>query len=129
MRKEGVMQISEDVVHEIVRLAEIARAARSAKHGDGNAIDVCNVSPEELANLPEEDTLKEFIEGLSEEEKAYLMAVMWLGRNPAGETSEDFDNLVNLALDNLDIATDYITDKTPFTDYLREGMRKLGRTI
>ena len=123
------MQISEDVVHEIIRLAEIARTARSAKHGDGNAIDVCDVSPEELANLPEEDTLKEFIEGLSDEEKTYLMAVMWLGRSPAGETSEDFDNMVNLALNNLDIATDYITDKAPFTDYLREGMRKLGRTI
>ena len=123
------MQISEDVVHEIIRLAEIARTARSAKHGDENGIDVCDVSPEELANLPEEDTLKEFIEGLSDEEKTYLMAVMLLGRSSAGETSEDFDNLVNLALNNLDIATDYIADKAPFTDYLREGMRKLGRTI
>lgn len=123
------MHVSKTVVNEIIRLAENAREARSAKHRDAEAVDVCDVSPEELANLPEEDKLREFILGLSDAEKADLMAVMWLGRSVAGESSENFDNLVRLAFENLDIATDYVIEKAPFTDYLREGMRKLGHTI
>jgi hypothetical protein len=79
---------------------------------------------EEETDLSREEVIEE-IRGLSAEEQAELVALMWLGRDD-DNTAEDWDDLVKEAADRREIPTeDYLLDHPHLTDHWLEGMDKL----
>ncbi len=71
--------------------------------------------------------LQEYIDELSEEEKAEVIALMWLGRIPSGQVPEDFTNLIKQVVELIprNYATSYIIEKPLLAKYLRDGLQKL----
>ncbi|MEH2433912.1 MAG: DUF3775 domain-containing protein [Nostoc sp.] len=71
--------------------------------------------------------LQEYIDELSEEEKAEVIALMWLGRIPSGQVPEDFTNLIKQVVELIprNYATSYIIEKSLLAKYLRDGLQKL----
>ncbi len=68
---------------------------------------------------PEYEKLEKFIHALNDDEKAELMALMWLGRD-GGE----WGILLNHARDEIDDAAEYIAEKAPLATYLNKGIEK-----
>lgn len=72
-----------------------------------------------------EAELRPFIAGLNEDEKANLVALAWIGR----ETYEPDDWEEALATARTEASTpteDYLLGMPRFTDYLEDGLEKLG---
>ncbi|MEH2193386.1 MAG: DUF3775 domain-containing protein [Nostoc sp.] len=72
-------------------------------------------------------TLHKYIEEFSQEEKAELIALMWVGRGIADGQLEDFLNLVKQVIELIprNYATSYIIEKPLLAKYLRNGLQKL----
>ena len=68
---------------------------------------------------PEREKLEKFIDDLSDDEKAELMALMWLGRD-GGE----WEYLLNHARGEIDDAARYIAEKAPLATYLKKGIER-----
>jgi hypothetical protein len=73
------------------------------------------------------NVLQKYIQELSEEEKAEVIALMWLGRTALGEQAENFPNLVKQVVELIpqNYATSYIIEKPLLAKYLRDGLQKL----
>lgn len=86
--------------------------------------------------LPEEDTavqtgspeyeeLKEFIEGLNDDEQFELIAIAWIGRGTF--TAEDWDEALDTARDEHSRnAVRYLMAMPLLADYLEEGLSEFG---
>ncbi len=86
--------------------------------------------------LPEEDTaaeigspefeeLKEFIEGLNDDERFELIALAWIGRGTF--TADDWDEAVDTARDeHTRNAVRYLMAMPLLADYLEEGLSEFG---
>ncbi len=70
--------------------------------------------------------LREYINSLSDDEKAELLAVMWIGRRDGGATVDDFEGAFTHAKSELDHVGEYMTNKDPLAQYLKDGMQLLG---
>ncbi|MEH1874751.1 DUF3775 domain-containing protein [Nostoc sp.] len=73
------------------------------------------------------NVLHKYIDELSEEEKAEVIALIWLGRIPSGQVPEDFTNLIKQVLELIpqNYATSYIIEKPLLAKYLINGLQKL----
>ncbi|MEH2226608.1 DUF3775 domain-containing protein [Nostoc sp.] len=71
--------------------------------------------------------LHKYIDEFSEEEKAEVIALMWLGRIPSGQVPEDFANLIKQVVELIsqNYATTYIIERPLLAKYLRDGLQKL----
>ncbi|MCW5316199.1 DUF3775 domain-containing protein [Nostoc sp. KVJ3] len=71
--------------------------------------------------------LQKYINEFSQEEKAEVIALMWLGRGASSEQPENFTNLLTLAVELIpqNYATSYIIEKPLLAKYLRDGLQKL----
>lgn len=71
--------------------------------------------------------LQKYIHELSQEEKAEVIALMWLGRTASSEQAQDFPNLVKQVVELIpqNYATSYIIEKPLLAKYLRNGLQKL----
>ena len=118
--------LQEATVHEVIRLAETARASEH----DDSEVDFGELSAGDLAKqlalTAEERELRNYLQRLPDKQMAELMALMWLGRTAGGERREDYPELVEYALTTLDHAASYVAEKAPLADYLRDGLAELG---
>ncbi|MEH2326192.1 MAG: DUF3775 domain-containing protein [Nostoc sp.] len=73
------------------------------------------------------NVLHKYIDELSQEEKAEVIALIWLGRIPSGQVPEDFTNLIKQVVELIprNYATSYIIEKPLLAKYLRDGLQKL----
>ena len=68
--------------------------------------------------------LERLLESLSKEQLAEFLAVMWIGRGDYG--AEDWDGIVEEATRSIDDGTvQYIIEKAPLPEYLRDGLEEL----
>ncbi len=75
-----------------------------------------------------ETELREFIAGLNVDEKASLVAVMWIGRETFGP--EDLEEAIQTARDEATTPTeDYLLGVPMLADYLEDGLEALGISI
>ncbi|MHC5857453.1 DUF3775 domain-containing protein [Nostoc sp.] len=72
--------------------------------------------------------LHEYINEFSEEEKAEVIALMWLGRSISHGQLEDFPNFVKKVVKIVpkNHATSYILERPLLAKYLRDGLQKLN---
>ncbi|MCF2146916.1 DUF3775 domain-containing protein [Desmonostoc muscorum LEGE 12446] len=72
--------------------------------------------------------LHKYIDELSQEQKAEIIALMWLGRSLSDQAPEDFPNLVKQVVELIpkNYATNYIIEKPLLAKYLRIGLQKLN---
>ncbi|MTH78143.1 DUF3775 domain-containing protein [Paracoccus aestuariivivens] len=72
-----------------------------------------------------ETELAEFIAGLNDDEKASLVAVMWIGRDTF--TADDLDEAIRTAkVENRSPTETYLMGEPQLADYLEAGMEALG---
>ncbi len=78
-----------------------------------------------FASSPEVDELREYIEGLSEDEQAELVAVAWIGHGTF--TAEDWDEALESALEeHPKSAADYLLTLPLLAEDLESGLSDLG---
>ena len=115
-------------IREVISLAGDYR--RDAEAEDINTPDVQTAGDgiaEMMAKGPNQKliALHQKVEALSDNEKNELMALMWLGRNAAGETPEMWSYLLDEARTQEEPGkTLYLTEK-PLDRYLRDGLERL----
>lgn len=67
----------------------------------------------------EEEKLENFIDELNENEKAELMALMWLGRDGG-----QWEDLLSHAKNEIYDAARYMAEKAPLAMYLKKGLER-----
>ena len=128
------MKITRELVERLIRLKEAYDARWPANTGK-ETFDISDVS--RLKDTLEDTKLREkdpstlefynIVESLSREERDELLALMWLGREDAGDFKDKLKH-ANLEIDRGGDAP-YMFSKYPLADYLREGLRKMGNSI
>ena len=75
---------------------------------------------------PKRKHFKEIVNSLGKEERAELLALVWLGRGDEGVTVEDWDSVLQRARKEDDEGTaDYLIGKSPLADYIDKGLKKM----
>jgi len=79
---------------------------------------------------PKRKHFKIIVNSLGKEERAELLALVWLGRGDEGVTVEDWDSVLQRARKEDDEGTaDYLIGKSPLADYIDKGLKKMeGKT-
>ncbi len=119
-----MLQISpRRVVHVIVRARELdAKVGRWDSHGD--TADAETILEARRGDATEAE-LREFIARMPEDEQAELVAIMWIGRDTFD--AEDWDEAIQTAQNEATTPTeDYLLGVPLLSDYLEEGLEKLG---
>ena len=119
-----MLQISpRRVAHEIVRSREIdAKVGRWDSVGDTADADTML---EMRRGDATEAELREFISNLNDDEKASLVAVMWIGRETY--EAEELEEAIETAKNEATAPTeDYLLGIPLLPDYLESGLEKLG---
>ncbi len=81
-----------------------------------------------FASSPEVDELREFIEGLNEDEQAELVAIAWIGHGTF--TAEDWDEAVESALEeHPKSAAEYLLTLPLLAEDLESGLADLGLEV
>jgi hypothetical protein len=116
----------EKVAHIIIKAREFDAKVEPVIPGEGSGSD--GEPDDVLESLPNDTTrpeLASFINALNDDEKAHLVALMWVGRGTfeAGE----FDEAVETARqENINSTSSYLIGTPLLADYLEEGLDKLG---
>jgi len=119
-----MLQISpRRVAHIIIRAREIeAKVGTWGRAGDGVDADSILASRRGDATQAE---LSAFIKGLNDDEKASLVAVMWIGRETF--EAEELAEAIQTAREEATTPTeDYLLGVPLLSDYLESGLEKLG---
>jgi hypothetical protein len=105
----------------------MAKEAVSVPDDASNEIDddmPASALQDEQSDLTRDEIVAK-IRGLEPQERAELVALMWLGRDEA--SSEDWQELVQRALERQEIPTeDYLLHEPLVAEYWLEGMERLG---
>ena len=114
---------TEKVAYVIVRAREIdAKVGRWDSPGD--AADAETILETRRGDATEQE-LRSFISDLNDDEKAELVAVMWIGRETYGP--EELAEAIVTAREEATTPTeDYLLGIPLLADYLEEGLSKLG---
>ena len=119
-----MMQISpRRVVHIIVRAREIDAKVGTWDRADDSA-DADTILEARRGDATEAE-LRAFIRRLPEDEKAELVAIMWIGRETYD--AEEWDEALETARAEATTPTEkYLLGVPLLADYLEEGLEKLG---
>ncbi|MFV2002600.1 MAG: DUF3775 domain-containing protein [Paracoccaceae bacterium] len=111
------------IAHIIVRAREFdVKVGRWDSPGDSADADTILESRSGDAT---ESELRSFIRNLNDDEKASLVAVMWIGRDTFAP--EDLEEAKQAAVDGATTPTEnYLLGVPLLPDYLEEGLEKLG---
>jgi len=111
------------IAHVIVRAREFdAKVARWDRPGDVADADTILESRSSDAT---ESELRSFIRNLNDDEKASLVATMWIGRETF--TADELEEAKQTAVDEATTPTeDYLLGVPLLSDYLEEGLEMLG---
>ncbi|MGB5559715.1 MAG: DUF3775 domain-containing protein [Paracoccaceae bacterium] len=114
---------TEKVAYVIVRAREIdAKVGRWDSPGD--AADAETILETRRGDATEQE-LRSFISDLNDDEKAELVAVMWIGRETYGP--DELAEAIATAKQEATTPTeDYLLGIPLLSDYLEEGLSKLG---
>ncbi|AVH69101.1 DUF3775 domain-containing protein [Nostoc sp. 'Lobaria pulmonaria (5183) cyanobiont'] len=123
--------LSINKIYEIIALAELIygkmESGRTNKPETfidklSNYLEDFNITGRYSVNV-----LQKYIHEFSEEEKAEVIALMWLGRGASGELPENLPNLVKQVVELIpqNYVTSYIIEKPLLAKYLRDGLQKL----
>ena len=119
-----MLQISpRRVAHVIIRAREIdAKVGRWDSPGD--VADADTILEMRRGDATESE-LRAFIAGLNDDERASLVAVMWIGRDTF--EPEELDEAIETARNEATTPTeDYLLGVPLLSDYLEAGLEKLG---
>jgi hypothetical protein len=113
----------EKIAYIIVRAREIdAKVGRWDSPGD--AADADTILESRRGDATEQE-LRGFISDLNDDEKAELVAVMWIGRETFGP--EELADAIQTAKEEATTPTeDYLLGIPLLSDYLEDGLSKLG---
>lgn len=113
--------LNEQTIHTIISLAE------SCYLRDEQAFGSC-VNPftdktaiNAFSQNPEKEKLKRYIDGLNDNEKAELMALMRLGRRKGNP--DQWESLLSHAKKEISDAAIYISEKPLLASYLKMGLQ------
>ena len=114
------------VAQVIIRAREFdAKVARWDTPGDSRESDTIL---ESRSNDATEQELRTIISDLNDDEKAELVAVMWIGRESFG--ADEFAEAVATAREEATTPTaDYLLGVPLLSDYLESGLEELGYNI
>jgi hypothetical protein len=115
--------LKEGVVHTVIQLTEELYGQERSRES------ALTYLPSEIAGIaaeyePQRKRLVDYLNSISYQERAELLALIWLGRGDAGEQVEDWTSLVTAALESGD-DVNYIVEKEPLANYLHSGLAKL----
>jgi hypothetical protein len=116
----------EKVAQVIVRARELdGKVARWDTPGDdADAESILESRPSDAT----EQELRQFIEGLNNDEQAALVALMWIGRETFG--ADELQEAVETAKNEATTPTeDYLLGEPLLADYLEDGLDALGISI
>ncbi len=117
--------LSVEKTHKIIELAKLAYP----RHSPGSkTVNLVEVLKRELTDVVDDEntafeTLYKYIDELSNEERADLIALMWLGRGAGGEEPKYFSEIVEQAKIH---SSEYVASKAPLAQYLEDGLEKLN---
>jgi hypothetical protein len=121
-----LMIAPEKVAQVIIRAREIdGKVARwDTPQDDADAESILEARPSDMT----EAELREFIHGLNSDEKASLVALMWIGRETFG--ADELDEAVATARAERTTPTaDYLLGEPLLADYLEDGLNALGVSV
>ncbi len=119
-----MLQISpRRVAHIIIRAREIdAKVGTWDRAGD--SVDSDSILEARRGDATEAE-LRAFIAGMNDDEKASLVAIMWIGRETY--EAEELEEAIQTARDEATTPTeDYLLGVPLLSDYLEDGLDKLG---
>lgn len=119
----------EKVAHVIVKAREYGAkvGAWNDTTEEGDADEDPAAILEDFADDPTSDELAGFISALNEDEKAALVALVWVGRGTY--EPEEFSEAVETAsLEKVNSTAMYLLGLPLLADYLEEGLEKLGHS-
>jgi len=88
--------------------------------------DITSERNEDYFTDPKRKHFKEIVNSLSKEERAELLALVWLGRGDEGVTVEDWDSALQRARKEDDEGTaNYLIGKSPLAEYIDRGLKKM----
>lgn len=125
-----MQELRQEQVDRIISLSVEARNSRPAIETITFSANTNSSPSVDLLELTQsEKKLSVYIHSLNNNELAEIAAIMWVGKDY--ENIDDINNqwslLVNDGLNNKQLAQ-YILGKTPLSDYLQDGMKKLMRS-
>jgi Protein of unknown function (DUF3775) len=116
----------------VATVVDLARAIQGKEETDPDqATEDANSEAALLQETPDdmtEDSLRQFIDALNEDEQAALIALAWIGRGDYGP--EDWEEARSLAAErNESDAPSYLLDMDMLGDLLAEGVASFGLSI
>lgn len=116
----------------VATVVDLARAIQGKEETDAEqATEDANSEAALLQETPDdmtEDTLRQFIDELNEDEQASLIALAWIGRGDYGP--EDWDEARGLAVErNQTGVANYLLEMDMLGDLLAEGVAGFGLSI
>lgn len=115
-------------IHDVIKIAELIHGSER-RHRPETFVD-------KLSNYLEDfnmtggcslNILYKYIDEFSQEEKAEVIALIWLGRGISHGQLEDFPNFRKKVLEIIpeNHATSYILERPLLAKYLRDGLQKV----
>jgi hypothetical protein len=117
----------EKVAHVIIKAREYGAkvGAWNASTEEGDADEDPSAILEDFASDPTMAEIAGFIDALNDDEQAHLVALTWIGRGTF--EPEEFDEAVDTARsEKTNSAASYLLGLPHLSDYLEEGLEKLG---
>jgi len=112
----------------IKRLRDLARDYH-ATYGNNQPRhlgDLASEGNKDYFTDPKRKHFKEIVNSLGKEERAELLALVWLGRGDEGVTVKDWDSVLEHAKKEDDEGTaDYLIGKSPIASYIDKGLKKM----
>ena len=120
--------LNEQTVRTAIDLAERCYPQYEVKFGDSiNPFTDEEAVKKAFKPNPEKDKLERYIDELDDNEKAELMALMWLGRR--NRNPDQWESLVNHAKNEVSDAALYIAENLSLATYLKNGLDIKGVKI
>ncbi len=125
--------VVEEIEHEIKddshkRIRDLA-GDYHASYLSKRPLNLDNITSERIQNYlthPKRKKFKEIVNALSKEERAELLALVWLGRGDEGATLKDWESLIEHARNENDEGTaEYLIEKALLADYIDRGLARM----
>lgn len=122
-----MLEISPKKVAQVIVRAREFDAKVARWDGPGDSKDSDTILESRTSDATEQE-LRAFIEGLNDDEKASLVAIMWIGRDTFD--ADDLAEAIETAKHEANAPTeDYLLGIPLLSDYLEDGLDALGISV
>ena len=116
------MNLPKDILNQIIAVSRKLDAENAKRYPPNKAVRLSDIAAEDLRATPTELALNDLIEPLSDQQKAELQALYWLGRGDF----DDFNEAKSHALEQSPrYAHIYLSEKIGLGDMLEKGALEL----